>query len=381
MNCLTASRRRLHWGDSAAPEHSGSDRLSWQRDLTNATSTDAIACGLPLNGRLATACGAIVLLALLCVPFGRAGAEETELPLHGESVLSFASVEKGRELLGSRDEFTAELTRFDLESRLMTRDDATVERLLEHVQQQVLPWTDAERESVARALASIRPRMEKLAPDLFPDTVWLIKSSGMDEGGAAYCRGNAIVLPRGMLARPPGGKLDSLLAHELFHILSRQHDGRRRKLYRIVGFKLIEQVKLPPSLADRKITNPDAPWINCYIKFQHDGQPFLGAPLLYAKAQRYDPSRGGTFFDYMQFELLKIEADGDNWTAATDADGNPVLLDPTKNEDYFAQIGKNTRYIIHPEEIMADNFAALLTGREDLPNPEIVEELAEVLSK
>ena len=36
------------------------------------------------------------------------------------------------------------------------------------------------------------------------------------------------------------------------------------------------------------------------------------------------------------------------------ATGEPVLLDPANVPDFHEQIGRNTKYIIHPEEVLAD---------------------------
>ena len=45
----------------------------------------------------------------------------------------------------------------------------------------------------------------------------------------------------------------------------------------------------------------------------------------------------------------------------TDKEGEPVFHSP-KTLDFHRQIGKNTGYIIHPEEILADNFALIMTN-------------------
>ena len=39
----------------------------------------------------------------------------------------------------------------------------------------------------------------------------------------------------------------------------------------------------------------------------------------------------------------------------------------------------NTDYVINPEEILAENFAFLLTGKKDLKTPETVGRLREAL--
>jgi hypothetical protein len=49
--------------------------------------------------------------------------------------------------------------------------------------------------------------------------------------------------------------------------------------------------------------------------------------------------------------------------------------------DFQEKIGRNTTYIIHPEEILADNFVHLVRQREKLATPRIVEELQKVLEK
>ena len=58
-----------------------------------------------------------------------------------------------------------------------------------------------------------------------------------------------------------------------------------------------------------------------------------------------------------------------------------MLLDPDDVPGYHEQIGRNTRYIIHPEEILADNFVFLLDGRIDLPTPRVVEQMGKVLQE
>ena len=56
-----------------------------------------------------------------------------------------------------------------------------------------------------------------------------------------------------------------------------------------------------------------------------------------------------------------------------------MLVEPTDVPGYAEQIGANTKYIIHPEEILADNFVFLIDGRIDLPTPRIIEQMGNVL--
>jgi len=56
-----------------------------------------------------------------------------------------------------------------------------------------------------------------------------------------------------------------------------------------------------------------------------------------------------------------------------------ALLDVSKVQGFYEQVGSNTDYIIHPEEILADNFKFLLVGMTNLPSPEIQQNLAAAL--
>lgn len=49
------------------------------------------------------------------------------------------------------------------------------------------------------------------------------------------------------------------------------------------------------------------------------------------------------------------------------------MLDVSEISNFYEQVGRNTDYIIHPEETMANNFAYMITQKTDVPNPEILD--------
>lgn len=57
------------------------------------------------------------------------------------------------------------------------------------------------------------------------------------------------------------------------------------------------------------------------------------------------------------------------------------LLAPQQISGFFEQVGRNTNYIIHPEEILAENFALLIMDKRDVPSPEILEKMRAVLGQ
>ncbi|MEN6308576.1 MAG: hypothetical protein ABFD91_12565 [Anaerohalosphaeraceae bacterium] len=292
----------------------------------------------------------------------------------------FASEEEGKKLLMTRDEYIERLSPFDRLCRMNTDTDVPQKAYLEFIGRSVLAWNEQEIQKVTKAVRSIGSRLGSFS-FAFPKVVYLVKTSGIEEGGAAYTRGNGIFLPLDML-RGSDKQLAELICHELFHVLSRHNPALRDRLYQVIGFETCNEIKLPETLAARKITNPDAPKLDCRIRVKHDEQEIWTVPFLCSRTQSYDPNESGNFFYYLQFKLLAVEqaTDANDFTVVLH-DGDPVLLDAEAVAGYFEQIGYNTHYIIHPEEILADNFVILVYGKIDAPSTEILGRISEVIAE
>src|SRR5262249_49774814 len=163
----------------------------------------------------------------------------------------------------------------------------------------------------------------------------------------------------------------------VFHVLSSHNPPLREALYATIGFKRCPEVALPEALARRKITNPDAPVNEHYATVAHDGRPIEIMPVLISSAEQYDPRRGGNLFSYLQFRLLVLEDDNGVLRLAL-TNGQPILLGPNSVPGFHELIGRNTSYIIHPEEILAENFVHLINGRINLPTQRVVNEMGRV---
>ena len=230
------------------------------------------------------------------------------------------------------------------------------------------------------AVEAIQPLLRDL-PLPLPSIVQLVKTTGAEEGNAAYTRATAIVLPKSELANSQKD-LQKVICHELFHILSRQNPELREKLYGIIGFTKCNEIKLPPELERRKITNPDAPRNDHFIRLQIDGHESLAVPILLSSAETYDVKRGGEFFAYLQFQFLVVERDnGSGDLKAVSEGSSPKLVGMERVSGFMEQVGRNTNYIIHPEEILADNFALLVLNERNVASPEILQKMREVLMR
>ena len=83
--------------------------------------------------------------------------------------------------------------------------------------------------------------------------------------------------------------------------------------------------------------------------------------------------------DYASVGLLMLTGD-DAHKSPLLKDGEPLIMELETVPDLFAQVGQNTQYLIHIEEIAAEHFSALITGKK-LPQMSYVESIKKVLSK
>jgi hypothetical protein len=318
----------------------------------------------------------LAALACLCILPCRAS---TDLPLASTKV-HFASQSEGRQILAAKDDFILRLSPFDRSARMKTDKAISESKLLEFVGSNVVEWTKEEMQTAQAAIEAIQPLLREL-PLSLPPTIQLVKTTGAEEGNAAYTRATAIVLPQSALGKGQQ-ELQKLICHELFHILSRQNSELRERLYGIIGFTKCNEIKLPPELERRRITNPDAPRNDHFIRLQIDGHESLAVPILLSTVETYDVKRGGEFFEYLQFHFLMVEKNSDSQTFEAVSDGSsPRLVGLQGVSGFMEQVGRNTDYIIHPEEILADNFALLILHEHNIASPEILQKMKEVLAR
>ena len=318
------------------------------------------------------------LAALVCVSLLPCRAS-ADLDL-GKTRVHFATQSEGRQILAAKDDFIQRLSPFDRSARMKTDKAVSEAEFLQFVERNVIDWTEEEMQILQAAIEAIQPLLRDL-PLSLPPTVQVIKTTGAEEGNAAYTRGAAIVLPKSELGKGLD-HLKRLICHELFHIVSRQNAELREKLYAVIGFTKCNEMRLPPELERRKITNPDAPRNDHFIRLQIDGQESLVVPILLSSSDTYDVKRGGEFFEYLQFQFLVVEKNGgpENMKIAIES-SSPKLADMKRVSGFMEQVGKNTDYIIHPEEILAENFALLVLKENNVPSPEILQKMSEVLTR
>ncbi len=232
----------------------------------------------------------------------------------------------------------------------------------------VKSFSPAEQAILMQVITELEALCGQLSPNLFPKSVQFIKTNGQHYGnGVYYTRKNRIIIPASELQTPNPRTLREVLAHELFHVYSRYHPAKRWQLYSLIGFeKLPDTLVLPPFIQSRLLLNPDGADFNYAIKLIiATGDTIQAAPILTANAPAYLTDRPN-YFEYLRFGLYPIQKQPNFYRVLTDSLGqSPLRLNELP--DFYRQITDNTFYIIHPDEILADNFKYLILAQTGEP--------------
>ncbi len=285
---------------------------------------------------------------------------------------------QGRAILGARDDYVRATAPLERSAKMHTTEVVDEERYARYMEGAVLPWGDEDRRLLQPLLAKLAPHLAALRWQR-SKPILLIKAAEDFEDGLPHTRANAIVLPQGSEQGAPG-LVTAIVAHELFHVLSRDDAQLKERLYGAIGFKPCASLELPKAVSGLRVTNPDAPQHRHTISVRYRGQPVEALPFPSFASEAIDPRQG--FKTQVRVVWLFVDRDGGTCKARAPAGGQAP--EPQELEGLFEQVGRNTRYLWHPEEILADNFALLFIGMLRgaalaVPSPEVLEKLEKIL--
>lgn len=288
------------------------------------------------------------------------------------SGVSLATVDEATVAITARDEYLTAVTAADVSIWLRRPgSSADIDALARYFAASVRPWDADERVRLEAMIERVSPRVAQLAA-LLPNGVQIAAIDASATAGADFTRGHTIFLSD---LKPADDALDERFFHELFHVISRGNPARRDALYGIIGFERCTPMALDSALRARVLTNPDAPVVEYVSRLQIDGRTVLATPLMVADIERYTTTSG--LFDHVAVQFAPFVRDQqgrctrDEASTVTQAEIGRALL---------ARAGNNTDYVIHPEELVADNFAQMMMGRRDAPSPEVYSRLATLLN-
>lgn len=286
-------------------------------------------------------------------------------------IVGLATVEQATAAITARDEYLNVVTAADV-SIWLRRPGSAVDRdaLARFFAASLRPWDADERVRLEAMIARVSPRLAQVAP-LLHEQVQIAAIQADASGGADFTRGHTIFLSG---LKPTDEALDERFFHELFHVISRQNPQLRDRFYGIIGFERCATIEMDPALRARVLTNPDAPVVEFVSRVTIDGQTVFATPLMVADLAQYTTTSG--LFDHVAVQFQPFQRD-EQGRCSQDADS--AVTQVQMGRAILARAGNNTDYVIHPEELVADNFAQMMLGRRDARSPEIYDRLAAVL--
>lgn len=289
-------------------------------------------------------------------------------------------------MLGARDAYVAALSPLDREIRLASTAPVSEAAYLQFMAAQAEDWSDDEKGHLRTALLDVADRAAARGLHIeryFPAEIGVVRSTGKGEFGLPYTRAASIVLPA-KAARLGDERLRGLLAHEMFHVLSRHSAELREKAYRLIGFTRGGELEMPPELAQRRITNPDGYQNDYQLALPRGDHTEKVVPFLVASHPAFDPAVGTFVLDYVDFELLAVDTSSGAVRARRAPDGKLDFIHPAGSA-YLRCVGRNTEEVIHPDEVIAESFVLVLargaSGQEEeqAPSPGLVDDLESLL--
>lgn len=287
----------------------------------------------------------------------------------------FASKEEARMLIHGNTQYYNRLSQMDIDWRAR-KAGATLEELKAFAQEQVLDFTLGEIKPVLDSVGYIEHKLKILESHLpFPEEIVFVKTTMKDESDASgYTSGNLIFLNAGVLQEKyPTKMLDILIAHELFHCITRHSPKFLKEMYALIGFTVMDHdIEFPEHVRRVIMANPDVEHIDSYAEFTINGEKrkcTLLPVYVNSWADAY-ASQGSSvsFFNNIGTVLAPL-----------DDQDNPLDLEDAS--DFWDKMGHNTDYVTAPEECLAVNFSyAIVFGKKrNYKSPQLIEGILDTL--
>lgn len=281
----------------------------------------------------------------------------------------FADIPEGRRLISADDSYTARLGDSGAALRF-TKKGVTLADYKAFAADQVRPFTAPRRSALAASADRLNMRFAELGfVNPLTNEVTVVLTTMREEFGASgYTRGSVVFLGVEAVDCMPPRSLDNLLAHELFHVISRQNQEFRRKMYSAIGFTLCEEPKFSDEVRSGILANPDVEKYDCKATFTIDGKPVEATIITFIPDRHV---RGRLVLSTVHPAIVPL--------------GEPGRVVSVEDvPDFEKVVGRNTGYVIAAEECIADNFAyAVLVPKEyhkEFPDSAILGRIVSALS-
>lgn len=275
--------------------------------------------------------------------------------------------DSAREEMGKPDEYMRHTT---ASYRSLFAKDSEMSSFKKLMINSVLPPTEHQIDMVQQSQEIINKSLEMYDLLNLEMEMGMIYTNGTDNVGMPYTKGLSMVMPSNYHF-PPGvlSYLNPhLVAHELWHILSRKNPELRKKAYKAIGFKesnsdlMNKSLKMDFNLQEKYFINPDAISHDHY--FEH------------------------TLDNSEKIELYPIFIMMNGMAPALACVRNDDIFDikPLSQCREYVNAFENVGYNTHPEEICAEHFRMMIMDKhekiiEHLPNKLMMKNFIEVVEE
>lgn len=236
-------------------------------------------------------------------------------------------------------------------------------KFLPFLASEMMDFDSSEVVLISAVMDSAITLVNKMNPNLIKRPIKLIKTDINHYGPSVYyTREDGIYIPKDALEKGDSDELLAVMLHEISHIISRSDLQLKTDLYQQIGFRLLpEDVVYPEAVRQRILINPDGVNDDFYIPVtnKETKETIRVIPIITSNRSKYITS-SPAFFDYLKFSLFAIDETGK--VLCTEGGNSTVQMNEI--EGFFEEIEDNTGYIIHPDEIIADNFMLLILAIE-----------------
>lgn len=329
-----------------------------------------------LSAALLCACGSSATAPTTVTPSAPAVSQETPAPNPEEAreiSFRFADAQEGVERRYAQTKFFDNLTQNDLDYRLQKKG-ATVDEYKALIKASTRDFNDDEKQLISESIELIEKRFAEIGFEWPIDEDVVFISTTMDEecGTWAYTHGSEIYIGSNLTASAVDGSVDSetfnfVMAHEIFHVLSRNVPELRAQIYSIIGVEICPPPEFSDDVRAHIISNPDVEDYDCAGEFTIDGKKEKATVIFYAPD--FDENDPQAFMDSGYAAVVPYSDPG-----------SVYAFDVV--EDFFDVVGYNTDYVIAAEECMADNFAyaVALGANTNFNSPEIIQAVLDILA-
>lgn len=336
------------------------------------------------NKHFASSIAAILIsAALLCACLTAASAaavtempaspQETQAEKNGNEIsFRFADALEGVERRYAQTQFFDGITQNDLDYRLQKKG-ATLDEYKALIADNTRDFTDDEKKLITNAVAYVAQRFDEIGFGWpISDEVIFISTTMQEESGTwAYTHGTDIYIGSNLTADVFDGTVSfevfiEVIAHEIFHVLSRNVPEIRAQMYSLIGFEICPPPEFSDDVRAHIISNPDVENYDCAAEFTVDGKKEKATIIFYAPD--FDERDPQGFMDSGYAAVVPYSAP-DKVYAYTDV------------ADFFDVVGNNTDYVIAAEECMADNFSFAIAYdmNAEYNSPEIIQAILNTL--